>query len=72
MSTKTDNWQEALVEKLARELYDGFIMGGWDPQDAYPILREAIRRTLEQAAKRRDWTPEEVAAALRQLMEPGK
>lgn len=88
---QTDNWKESLVEELARELYDGFMMGGWEPQDAYPILREAIRRTLEKAADKADeWanshscthhddnpcchvrTGAGIAAALRQLMEPGK
>jgi hypothetical protein len=34
---------EYLVMMIARELYDRFVMGGWEPQDAYP----QIRRWLE-------------------------
>jgi hypothetical protein len=27
-----------LVVTIARELYDHFVMGGWEPQDAYPLI----------------------------------
>src|SRR5258708_7447069 len=36
--------QEQLVIEIARELYDRFVMGGWEPQDAYPQIREWMSR----------------------------
>jgi cysteinyl-tRNA synthetase len=33
---------EQLVIDLARELYDRFVMGGWEPQDAYPQIRAML------------------------------
>jgi hypothetical protein len=30
---------EQVVIEIARELYDRFVMGGWEPQDAYPQIR---------------------------------
>jgi hypothetical protein len=33
---------EELVVDLARELYDCFVMGGMEPQDAYPGIRELL------------------------------
>jgi hypothetical protein len=32
--------QEELVTEIARELYDRFVMGGWEPQDAHEQIRE--------------------------------
>lgn len=37
--------QEGLVAEIARELYDRFVMGGWEPQDAYPDIREWLARS---------------------------
>lgn len=37
--------QELLVQEIARELYDRFVMGGWEPQDAYPQIREWLSRS---------------------------
>jgi hypothetical protein len=34
---------EQLVVDLARELYDRFVMGGWEPQDAYPQIRAMLK-----------------------------
>ena len=33
---------EQLVIDLARELYDRFVMGGWEPQDAHQQIREML------------------------------
>lgn len=30
--------EEELVIEIARGLYDRFVMGGWEPQDAYPYI----------------------------------
>ena len=38
-----DPSKEELVIEIARELYDRFVMGGWEPQDAYPQIREWLR-----------------------------
>ena len=38
-----DSSKEELVIEIARELYDRFVMGGWEPQDAYPQIREWLR-----------------------------
>jgi hypothetical protein len=27
---------------LARELYDKFVMGGWEPQDSYDLIEELL------------------------------
>ena len=68
---QTDNWKEELVEELVNEHYST-PFSERNGIELRRLLRDMSNRTLEQAAKRRDWTPEEVAAALRQLMEPGK
>lgn len=31
-----------IVIDLARELYDRFVMGGWEPQDAYPTIARML------------------------------
>jgi hypothetical protein len=31
---------ELVVREIARELYDRFVMGGWEPEDAYPQIRK--------------------------------
>lgn len=36
------------VITIARELYDRFVMGGWEPQDAYPFLKEIIGESKER------------------------
>ena len=41
MSTP-DEAREQFVRDIARELYDGFVMGGWEPQDAYPQIRAML------------------------------
>jgi hypothetical protein len=33
---------EQLVIDLARELYDRFAMGGWEPQDAHQMIRDML------------------------------
>jgi hypothetical protein len=33
---------EALVVDLARELYDRFVMGGWEPEDAHDLIRDML------------------------------
>ena len=38
-----DPSKEELVIEIARELYDRFVMGGWEPQDAYPQIRKWLR-----------------------------
>jgi chromosome segregation ATPase len=50
-----DEGVEPLVVEIARELYDRFVMGGWEPQDAYPqierwlaSLRAEVARLQEQ------------------------
>ena len=42
--TPDQGWvsREELVITIARELYDRFVMGGWEPQDAYPQIREML------------------------------
>lgn len=43
---------EDLVITIARELYDRFMMGGWEPQDAYPQIREwLMANRLEVSAE---------------------
>lgn len=39
-ASQPDN--EQLVVDLARELYNRFVMGGWEPQDAYPQIRKML------------------------------
>jgi hypothetical protein len=39
--------KEELVIEIARELYDRFVMGGWEPQDAYPSIRAWLGLTTE-------------------------
>jgi len=39
--------KEELVIEIARELYDRFMMGGWEPQDAYPQIREWMQRVSD-------------------------
>lgn len=39
---------EQLVIDLARELYDRFVMGGWEPQDAYPQIRAMLKAAIEE------------------------
>ena len=34
--------EKTLVASLARELYDRFVMGGWEPQDAYAEIVKLI------------------------------
>ncbi len=48
---------EQLVIDLARELYERFVMGGWEPQEAYPTIRamlahEVDARSVNQEAQR--------------------
>ena len=38
-----DPSKEELVIEIARELYDRFVMGVWEPQDAYPQIRKWLR-----------------------------
>jgi len=51
---------EELVIEIARELYDRFVMGGWEPQDAYPQIRYwlglAVPPVKPEAARR--WNEE--------------
>ena len=67
---QTDNWQESLVEELAFR-YELSAIGK-------TAVYEAIRRTLEKAVEQAEhysqfaYYPKRIAAALRQLMEPGK
>jgi hypothetical protein len=44
---KGTNIDEQLVIDLARELYDRFVMGGWEPQDAYPQIRAMLSRARQ-------------------------
>jgi len=37
---------EALAIDIAREMYDRFVMGGWEPQDAHAQLQEMLREGL--------------------------
>lgn len=39
-----------LVTYLARELYDGFVMGGWEPRDSYQLIEAALADFLSQKA----------------------
>jgi hypothetical protein len=36
--------RQELVAEIARELYDRFVMGGWEPQDAYEQIEEWLAR----------------------------
>jgi len=38
-SAESEQEEDELVVEIARELYDRFVMGGWEPQDAYPQIR---------------------------------
>lgn len=49
-SQRTQAPSEQLVIDLARELYDRFVMGGWQPQDAHEMIREMLG-TQAQAAQ---------------------
>lgn len=35
---------QQLVIDIARELYDRFVMGGWEPPDAYPLITGMLER----------------------------
>lgn len=39
--------EEELVIEIGRELYDRFVMGGWEPQEAYPQIREWLARARQ-------------------------
>ena len=43
-----DPSKEELVIEIARELYDRFVMGGWEPQDAYPKIRKWLRSSSSE------------------------
>jgi hypothetical protein len=40
-----------LVIDLARETYDLFVMGGWEPQDAHLKIRLRVLRFLDEINK---------------------
>jgi hypothetical protein len=42
---------EELVVEIARELYDRFVMGGWQPQDAYPQIRRWLSEPIQKGTK---------------------
>lgn len=42
---------EPLVIEIARELYDRFVMGGWEPQDAYPQIERWLAPLHTEAAR---------------------
>lgn len=48
--------QEELVYEICRELYDRFMMGGWEPHDAHDWLRQ----TLQAAEPRPDDTRRDI------------
>lgn len=43
-----------LTIELARELYDRFVMGGWEPEDAHGMIREMLQQTERVAT--REWS----------------
>jgi hypothetical protein len=45
---------DQLVIDLARELYDRFVMGGWEPSDAYQLIREMLGRDAEAPRNQQD------------------
>jgi len=38
---------DQLVVEIARELYDRFVMGGWEPQDAYPQIERWLASRVQ-------------------------
>ena len=49
-----------LIVDLARELYDRFVMAGWEPQDAYPLIGGMLERAASEIADEapREWMDE--------------
>jgi hypothetical protein len=43
----TDSPFREVARNLARELYDRFVMGGWEPQDAWPMIEAECERVTE-------------------------
>jgi hypothetical protein len=57
MTAEREQSNELVIE-IARELYDRFVMGGWEPQDAYPQIERWLalgvrqqREELQELAK---------------------
>lgn len=42
MNPKVEDWMRKAAIDLCRELYDRFIMGGWEPQDAHDEAAQII------------------------------
>jgi hypothetical protein len=43
--------QQELVTEIARELYDRFVMGGWEPQDAHEQIAEWLSQARHPGGK---------------------
>lgn len=41
-ANKETSVPRSIVVGLARELYDRFVMGGWEPQDSYELIEEIL------------------------------
>lgn len=48
-----------LIAEIARELYDRFVMGGWEPQDAYAQIGEWLARAEQSTETPPRWIPVE-------------
>ena len=46
-----DGAPEELAREICRELYDRFVMGGWEPQDAHAQLAALLRSRMERAER---------------------
>lgn len=42
-SGQTTNKPSAMAVGLAHELYDRFVMGGWEPQDAHAMISDVLK-----------------------------
>lgn len=45
MPNETTVALRSVVVGLARELYDRFVMGGWEPQDSYELIEDILNPT---------------------------
>ena len=49
--TDTCKRAEELAMALAYEVYDGFVMGGWEPADAATQIEQALKEAYEEGYK---------------------
>lgn len=49
--TTQEHVPHSIVVGLARELYDRFIMGGWEPQDSYQLIEEILGSSGKESEK---------------------